>query len=1235
MPSLFSRKKSTARASARPASGVPENFGHRGGGMEQLRRTDSPEAMPAARPQQPPPQQPQAQHFAQKDLPYVPGGPVRTAASTTQADRYGPGPQVRNGAHLQTTSLPDARQQPYPQQQSPQQQLSPQQQYPRPSDASSDAAQARPASRGSSSSFWSKRELHGSTAFPRRGFSAALHDQVLYWFGGKSDRGLNNELDTLDTATWEVRRVKASGSLPEPREGHTATFIGRTMFVFGGELESRACDDSLYAYNMANCTWYKVPMQGAALMGRKGHTTAQVGSKMIVFGGTADGQFLNDLVSFDVRAATKQGPRWNFDNLGTANAPGNRNSQASLRREDLVQPPARAGHSCSVYPGSIYVFGGMNGEQCFNDLWVHDLELRRWKEVRPHGATPPARYGHASAVVDDCIFIMGGRTLRGEPLNDFFAYKITSQRWYTFQVNSAAWPHQIDPMFSLVKTRLLLYSGTMSRDDQADQVVYSLDTSKIKIQPDAPRAAAAAMPPPPVSPVSQTSDEKSRRHHSLMPPAMTRTESPQQPHPQSAQAVRAVSMVGDHDARAPLAVDTARANGSASIDSFEIINSMSQDDEARAANGAWSPQTAKGRGHPRRSIALGSVGSPPVGPMPDNAVGYNVPVPNGVAAPAEGPGSAESSLDSLGGEPDDRRLTIQLRNRSSVAAPTQAGMVRAASESPSLPPVNHTADPVRPATQPNGTAQARTPDSEPHISNIPPSPRIDLPELPGARRISAQLSISSEAKDAVSRAWGAVEAKYSTQRTLTDEDASASMASVSGEALLSGEATRVLDVLLAMRRELAETKQQLSTVSRVAMERVTEAERGRKAALQEAIYLKAKASALAGANPQLLSKLGSHRIHELERLHANTLNDNDALRNQLATANQALKQSHDALAEYRSDAEMTRRQLRELEQLYSDAQRAHEEDRERLEAAAHEHGAESEALAEMEQQLADAEAQLADKDRALEALAAADADRAERLDTALRSASSANERAERVQLMLEESLQRADALDARASELAATSERQRADVQRAQERASRFEQLWTDAKEEMAAFGGLRRAVEQLESKDRHIATLQRKLSDVHSVPKPRKDSSSSALGSQPFPRVSISSDVAPAEQRVRDFHAAYLAAHRQWSETRDELLSLKSVLRDSDDQRRDADARLAQRERELGEMQARLAAFTSLLQEYADAQRSSRLKGLARADDEISVASMLAAIQQLQRTSSFAGTPPHTDIAQGPAHIL
>ncbi|KAJ1944530.1 hypothetical protein EC988_005964, partial [Linderina pennispora] len=312
------------------------------------------------------------------------------------------------------------------------------------------------------------KPLRGPTLFPRRGFSTALNGTDLYWFGGKAGDSLHNDLAILDSASCTASLVSVHGNVPAPREGHAASFIGRTMFVFGGELADGRCDDNLYAYNMANHTWYKVPIQGNPLMGRKGHTAVSMGSKLYVFGGTVDGYYLQDLVSFDVRIAASQGARWTHIDCGT------------------TMPPGRAGHSCSVHLNNIYVFGGMNQDKCFNDLWAFSIEEQRWTKVTPRGATPPARYGHASAVVDDCIFIMGGRSLKGEPLSDFFAYKISLQRWYTFQINASAWPHQIDPIFSVVKSRLLLYSGNLParHDSKAEPAIYSLDTSKIKIQPD-------------------------------------------------------------------------------------------------------------------------------------------------------------------------------------------------------------------------------------------------------------------------------------------------------------------------------------------------------------------------------------------------------------------------------------------------------------------------------------------------------------------------------------------------------------------------------------------------------------------------------------------------------------------------------------------------------------------------------------------------------------------------------
>ncbi|OMJ28974.1 Tip elongation aberrant protein 1 [Smittium culicis] len=317
----------------------------------------------------------------------------------------------------------------------------------------------------SSSGIWIDKKVSAIQPFPRRGLSVASHVSDIYLFAGRADGTLKNDLIKLDTNEFEASIVKANGYTPEPREGHASAFIGRTMFVFGGELEDGHCDENLYAFNIGNEMWYKVPVTGNTLIGRKGHTAISISSSLYIFGGTVDGYYLNDLTVFDVRVAATNGPSWNFIN------------------PDGDAPAGRAGHSCNALHGKIYIYGGMNGEVCFNDLWVYTISEKKWSQVVLRGATPPPRYGHASSIVDDCIFIMGGRTMEGQAITDFFAYKIHSQRWYTFPVQSSKWPHRVDPILSVFKNKLVLFSGNATRSTDSN-ILNILDTNKIKIMPD-------------------------------------------------------------------------------------------------------------------------------------------------------------------------------------------------------------------------------------------------------------------------------------------------------------------------------------------------------------------------------------------------------------------------------------------------------------------------------------------------------------------------------------------------------------------------------------------------------------------------------------------------------------------------------------------------------------------------------------------------------------------------------
>mmetsp|Transcript_16906 Transcript_16906/g.37167 ORF Transcript_16906/g.37167 Transcript_16906/m.37167 type:complete len:917 (+) Transcript_16906:114-2864(+) len=74
-------------------------------------------------------------------------------------------------------------------------------------------------------------------------------------------------------------------------------------------------------------------------------------------------------------------------------------------------PQSRSGHTCALHQNRyLYIFGGFDGSNCFDDLYVLDLETRHWRKITPGGERPSGRASH-SAVTDELagvMYIFGG-----------------------------------------------------------------------------------------------------------------------------------------------------------------------------------------------------------------------------------------------------------------------------------------------------------------------------------------------------------------------------------------------------------------------------------------------------------------------------------------------------------------------------------------------------------------------------------------------------------------------------------------------------------------------------------------------------------------------------------------------------------------------------------------------------------------------------------------------------------
>ncbi|KAK8049872.1 kelch domain-containing protein [Apiospora phragmitis] len=761
---------------------------------------------------------------------------------------------------------------------------------------------------------WSQRRMNFTSSipspFPRYGAavnSVSSKEGDIYVMGG---------LINSSTVKGDLWLIEAGGSLscyplattaegPGPRVGHASLLVGNAFIVYGGDTkvdETDLLDETLYLLNTSTRQWSRALPAGPRPTGRYGHSLNILGSKIYIFGGQVEGYFMNDLAAFDLNQLQAPNNRWEvlIENTDTAPSKGK-------------VPPARTNHSMVTYADKLYLFGGTNGFQWFNDVWCYDPAINQWSQL-------------------DC------RTEEGADLGDLAAFRIASRRWYTFQnMGPSPSPRSGHSMTTVGKGIVVVGgepSSTMTAVNDLS-FIYVLDTTKIRYPNDAQ-----------IQSNTQKMQQARRPSGSEIPQAVARL-------PTS----REVSVERRTRENGPGSPTSKGPNGA------QPIGPMTA---AAAANAASKLPRAADRGPPDRGPPQGP---PPQGQPPRPTV--NTTPSGGRARNASIERIERDAMRAGAGSPSSQTGSPISREVIPEESPVSANGRRTPNQQPNRPtPKPGTAVTDSGRNRSGSTRQTRGQGSvdsntESIMKNaMAPAPRPASPPPPtrqtsnplsrrgSSGRNSQTVALLKELDVTRSRnAWYASELELARKSGYVPNTPMSPSLEKRGAETFDEEDRPLIEALLAMKQELANVQNSVDKQAILAAKQIAEAERQRDAAIQEAVYAKARVAAQTGSTastPQMDQDRdvdSRDRTAEISRKFAAALDLQKGLQNKLERANtdlEAEKRSRQladetatAAQKRMADLEAYKQQTSlEVESLRAELHNAQREAREQATAAA-------------------------------------------------------------------------------------------------------------------------------------------------------------------------------------------------------------------------------------------------------------------------------------------------------------
>eukprot|EP01060_Flectonema_neradi_P007237 TRINITY_DN15023_c0_g2_i1.p1 TRINITY_DN15023_c0_g2~~TRINITY_DN15023_c0_g2_i1.p1 ORF type:complete len:530 (+),score=64.92 TRINITY_DN15023_c0_g2_i1:86-1591(+) len=192
----------------------------------------------------------------------------------------------------------------------------------------------------------------------RYAHSCSGHNNKLVVFGGATQVHLNDvQVFNTDTYTWT--ELKTTGQQPTPRCGHSTVIIGDLLWVFGGL--SAGFNNDLHCLNMNSHVWRELVLPGSP--SPRGHLSfCTVGRNAVIFGGWTDEiphshvpNLMNDVHVLVTDEDCLSNTKW-ITPVVSGSPPSPRNTHAAV-----------------IIGGGMYVFGGWDRRNCYNDLTVLEI----------------------------------------------------------------------------------------------------------------------------------------------------------------------------------------------------------------------------------------------------------------------------------------------------------------------------------------------------------------------------------------------------------------------------------------------------------------------------------------------------------------------------------------------------------------------------------------------------------------------------------------------------------------------------------------------------------------------------------------------------------------------------------------------------------------------------------------------------------------------------------------------